>query len=269
MDTVMNRHLLKIIEGLLGRERILSNKLGGRISTTMGVDDPLEGLTAERLQGLEEYELELLLAPLFTPTMDDQIACEAALPLTGFPTGGQETLVAQLLAAHIRCDLVFGDGRQPLSPPEVVVERFVRLLRLDGVVDQAVAAYFETLDAAARHRCLCLARRRVWRSPERAALLRRCLEIMRDKNSFDPERFDFLSCFVHTYHPVGVSGLVTALENLMESYHRDHEHPIFNERLEEHQGGNIRSRYCGPEVKALRVRMARSFLVDFDKQPQP
>ncbi len=265
----MNHHLLQIIEGLLGRERLLSSKLGARISTTLSVDDPLEGLTGQRLAAMEEYERELLLAPLFTPTVDDRIACEAALPLTGVPRAEQPELVSRLLAADVGCDLVFGDGRCRLSPPEVVVDRFVRLLHLEGVVEETVADYFRDLAEPVRHRCLYLARHRVWRGPERQALLQSCLETMRTKNSFDAERFDFLSEFVHTYHPRGVAGLTAALQNLLDSYHQDHEHPIFNERLEEHQGGNIRSRYCGPAVKAKRIGMARSFLIDFDKQPLP
>ena len=266
MDTELNPQLLDIIQGLLSMERMLDNRLAASIAAALGVDDPLEGLTADRLGRMLDYELELLLSPLFTPAFDDRCACEPALPLGGVPAAAVPGLVAALVARGIRCDLVFGDGRVTLAVPEVVIDRHVRLLRLSGVVDDTVAAHFEGVDNPTRYRCICLARRRVWQSPERAELLKTCLDTLSHRKRFTDEKLRFLSDFVHTYHPQGVEGLLAALYNLVEAYHRDREHPIFNEQLEEHQGVNIRSRYCGTEVKAYRVRMARTLLEDFGKK---
>jgi hypothetical protein len=90
---------------------------------------------------LEDYELETFFGPLFTPTLDDRIEL-ADLLYHWRPTEAQlHQLVTELTVDVPSATVRLPDGADaPLTLHEVLVERFVRLLRLDAGPDPATAA---------------------------------------------------------------------------------------------------------------------------------
>ena len=90
---------------------------------------------------LEEYELDIAFGPLFTPTLDER-AEVADLLFHWRPTPEQlDRLVADLCAQVPHATVRLPDGTEAkLTLHEVMVERFVRLLRLDHGPDPATAA---------------------------------------------------------------------------------------------------------------------------------
>ena len=90
---------------------------------------------------LEEYELDILFGPLFTPTLDER-AEVADLLYHWRPTQEQiAQLVADLSAEVPHTVVRLPDGTDAkLTLHEVMVERFVRLLRLEHGPDPATAA---------------------------------------------------------------------------------------------------------------------------------
>jgi hypothetical protein len=90
---------------------------------------------------LEEHELDILFGPVFTPTLDER--AEVADVLYHWrPTAEQLAHLVTELAAEVPYALVRlpDETEAQLTLHEVMVDRFVRLLRLDAAPDAATAA---------------------------------------------------------------------------------------------------------------------------------
>ena len=90
---------------------------------------------------LEEYELDILFGPIFTPTLDDR--AEVADLLFHWRPGAEQLsqLVGEITRELGEVTVVLPDGQQvPLRLHEVMIDRFVRLMRLDAGPDAATAA---------------------------------------------------------------------------------------------------------------------------------
>ena len=90
---------------------------------------------------LEEYELDVLFAPVFTPTLDER-AEVADLLFHWRPTAPQlDAIVPKLCAEVGHAVILLPDGTTAkLALHEVMAERFVRLLRLDAAAEATTAA---------------------------------------------------------------------------------------------------------------------------------
>jgi hypothetical protein len=90
---------------------------------------------------LEEYELDILFGPMFTPTLDERAGLSDLL-LDWRPDAGQLAQLVAELAAEVPYAVVrLPDGTEaPLTLHEVMVERYVRLLRLDQGPEPETAA---------------------------------------------------------------------------------------------------------------------------------
>ncbi|MBF0161803.1 MAG: hypothetical protein HQL88_05910 [Magnetococcales bacterium] len=268
MEGVPPETLVSVVRGQLLRPRALSVRVAGAVSGMLGVDDPLDGLSLEVLAGREPFEVELLLSPLFTPNVLDREACEFALPASGLAVGVVEALVMTLTSAELFCPVSYGHRGQAVPLLGVVIERYVRLLHLEAPVPPLVLPRLEGWqEGDARLVLFSLARRPVWQSEQRSRLLDRLLQAMLARGSCQVDKVRFLTDFVASYRPTGERELLQALTNLVDAYHRDHEHPIYNQQLEHYQGGNIRSSSCGADVRAYRLAMAHALLVDLDHAP--
>ncbi len=259
---IVNTALAEIIRGQLTRDRYLSSRNAGAIATQLNVDDPLLGLKPGVLQHREEYEVDLLVSPLFTPTMEDRAQCEPSLPLEGVSQGEERDLIARLAAEALRCKVFFGESSTVLELPEVAVERHVHLLRLSVAVNPVVKDKLaQLLTGAELSLGMSYARSQIW--TQIPGLLGVCLDRMMAKHSFTLDKFGFLRDFVRSYHPKDLPGLIQSLNNLVESYHTDNIRPVFNQQLEDYQASAIRSANCDENVQKYRVQMANALLADF------
>ncbi|MEO5362547.1 MAG: hypothetical protein H7838_02845 [Magnetococcus sp. DMHC-8] len=257
--------LLTCVRAQLVRPRELSVRVGGAVCGMLNVRDPLDGLHRDLLQHREPYEVEWLLSTLFTPTRQEREACEVALPPVGIDAVAVGVLVTCLSAEALDCPVLYGHREAPVPVMPVVIERYVRLLHLDAGIHPLLLPILQGWGDEGVRLVLCsLARRSVWHPEQRAAMLLDLLQTMRARDAFRVEKIRFLTDFVGSYRPVGKPELRSALVNLVEAYHQDTEHPIFNQQLEHYQGENLRSRYCGPDVKAYRLAMAHALLTDLD-----
>ncbi len=262
--------LLDRVRAQLLRPRVLSVRVGGAVCGLLQVSDPLDGLTLELLRVCEPFEVEWLLASLFTPTHPEREVCEVALPPEGIADAVVEALITRLVAEDLYCPLSYGHREKAVPVMAVVIERYVRLLHLNAGIHPLLRPVLQAWVEGADRLILCsLARRPVWHPEKRAHLLCRVLQRMVEKGSFQVDKIRFLTDFVGSYRPAGEQELLQALVNLVDAYHQDTEHPVFNQQLEHYQGDNLRSRYCGPEVKAFRLAMVHALLADFGYPSAP
>jgi hypothetical protein len=256
--------LLACIRRELTCPREMSVRVGSSVCSLLDVRDPLDGLTREILQEREAYEVEWLLSPLFTPTDQERERCEEALPLAGVDAATVERLELVLAAEGLYCAIRYGHRERPVPVMPVVIERYLRLLHLQDGVNALLLPLLQAWPEASERMILTsLARRKVWQQDHWAQVFLLAWQAMMARESFDVEKFRFLTDFIGSYRPADQDELVQSMTNLVDAYHRDHEHPVYNQQLEHYQGGNIRSQSCGPEIKAYRLAMTHGLLTDF------
>lgn len=264
-------NIFDIVRAQLLRPRVVSVQVAGAVSGMLNVDDPLDGLDQDQLCHLMPYEVELLLSPLFTPTFRELEACESALPAVGITAAEVVSLVVTLVTENIHCSLSYGEKEVAVLLAEVVIERYVRLLNLSSGIDPSILDILESLVREGqktpmgdeeRWALFSQARHPVWKMGKRLQLLKSCLRAMAERSTFRMDKVRFLTDFVRSYRPAGEKEFINALLNLMDAYHRDNEHPVYNQQLEHYQGDSIRSQYCGPAVKTFRLTMAHALLAD-------
>jgi len=90
---------------------------------------------------LQEHELDIVFGPLFTPTIDERAELADLLYHWRPSVDELQQLVTDLCAAVPQATILLPDGtKAPLAMHEVMIDRFVRLLRLEHAADAAIAA---------------------------------------------------------------------------------------------------------------------------------
>jgi hypothetical protein len=261
---VVDPKLFDIVRGLLVAPRTLTAKTATAITIQLDVDDAISGIASDKVATLEEYEAELLFSPLFTPTDRDRTLCEPALSPDGINSETLDELYEQLLQGELYSPVVYGLASGSLKIPSIVIERYVRLLGLTSKVSERIASLLEAaVEQENRYKAFSLARRPVWRSSSSCELLAVCLEKMVKNSSFSAEKMDFLTGFVRTYRPSAKELFLTRLKNMVDSYHKDHDHPVYNRNLAKKQENSLMPLSCSKEVRANRIAMADALLADF------
>jgi hypothetical protein len=263
-STPANQELFDVVQGLLISTRMLTAKIASTITTELEIDDSVVALGSARIAELEEYEVELLLSPLFTPSNADRACCEAALSPSGINSEALQSLQDELCRADISCPVVYGLDRGSLLIPPVVIERYVRLLGLTASISEHIVELLEqVVGVEQRNQAFSLARRPVWKRSNSCDLLADCLGKMVQKSSFSTEKMDFLTSFVRTYRPAESGVLLASLNNMVAAYARDKDHPVYSRNLAKKQENSLMPISCSKEVRANRIAMADALLVDF------
>ncbi len=264
-NIAVDQKLFNVVRDLLLVSRTLTAKTATAIIIRLDVDDAVVGLESDSVAGLEEYEAELLLSPLFTPSNDDRALCEGALSPSGITRDVQEELLLQLSQAKIACPVIYGLTTGSLDLPDIIIERYIRLLGLTTQVSEPIVELLEAVVTTDdRNQAFSLARRPVWSSSKNCDVLAVCLEKMQTKNSFSVNKMDFLTGFVRTYRPTTEDLLLTKLNNMVTAYHKDKDHPVYNRNLAKKQEKSLMPLSCNADIRANRIAMAYELLGDFD-----
>ncbi|MBF0379442.1 MAG: hypothetical protein HQL69_00365 [Magnetococcales bacterium] len=264
-DMPVDQKLFNVVRDLLVAKRTLTAKTATAIVIQLDVDDAITGLNSDAIAQLEEYEAELLLSPLFTPNSEDKAECEAALSPSGITTETLNSLFMQLTQEKLSCQVVYGLSNGTLTIPDIIVERYLRLLGLTGKISDSIVDLLEAVvDSDNRNRAFSLARRPVWNKSTSSDVLAICLEKMQEKNSFSLNKMNFLTEFVRTYRPTAQDILLTNLNNMVTAYHKDKDHPVYNRNLQKKQEKSLMPLSCNTEVRANRMAMADALLSDFN-----
>lgn len=248
--------LLKVLSAALERPRDVTPQVIKHIEGTHGVTrEKIGAFLIETLPTLEDYEVELVLAPLFTPTLDDQAQVAAVLGSESVAATQWPELIRQLVVRPTRAQLRMEDGAtQAIELREVITERFVNRLRLDGSIAAELRPLIEPIaDARERNLLRAIARRAIWREPA-------CREILIHflKTTTEAERSGdavALLKLMETYEPANATELLRLIphwQQVLRQEINDHGHkPFFNERVEElHGGGRDQRRQDDSRISA-------------------
>jgi hypothetical protein len=244
-DTVGVPPLLEALVTELERPRELTAQVMNHLAGTYGLTRDRIGtfLTVE-MSGLEDYEVDLILSPLFTPGLRDQAVFAELLGQESVPAGQWPGLIQQLAKLPARARLVSADGQTHTVPlREVTLERYVHRLRLDATIPPPLFELIQHLPPAAdRPLLMAVARRAVWQNEARRELLVHYLSATAGREDFRLDDALQLLKLVETYEPTNRQDLLGRIPHWQQVLRQAiHEaagpRPFFNERVEELHGG--------------------------------
>ncbi len=235
-------NLLKALAAEFERPRAVSPQVIKHIVGTHGVArEDIGAFLTEELPKLEDYEVDLVLAPLFTPTLADQSVFAELLGKKSVPADQWPALTQQLMQRLTLARLTAEDGAtHPVPLRNVTIERFVHRLRLEGKVDDGVFELIGSLPQAGDRALLkAVARRAIWDHTGRRDILTRFLKSVGDTFRSD-DAIAFLK-LAETYEPISIAELLVRIPHwqqvLRQEINEGGTKPFFNERVEELHGG--------------------------------
>ena len=244
VDTAHVSTLLESIARELERPREVSLQVVDHLIGTYGLDrDAIGPFLLKELPALEDYEIDLILSPLFTPTLRDQAIFAELLGRESVPQGEWPDLIRQLIDRPTHAQLVTEDQQtHSVRLREVTIERYVHRLRLDAKIAEPLFKLISHFPSAADRPLLkAIARRAIWQNDLREQILIRYLL------NTNPERFDSsdsiaLLKLMETYEPADSSELLKLIPHWQQMLRQEINEgtgtrPFFNERVEELHGG--------------------------------
>jgi hypothetical protein len=229
----------------LERSREVSPQVVDHLLGSYGLSrDAIGPFLVKELPALEDYEIDLILSPLFTPTLRDQAVFAELLGRESIPSNEWPELIRQLIARPTCAQLVTEDQQtHSVRLRDVTVERYVHRLRLDAKVPEPLFKLVSHFPSAADRPLLkAIARRAIWQTDSRAQILIRYL-----LNRNPAERFDIrdsieLLKLMETYEPADANELLRLIPHWQQVLRQEINEgtgtrPFFNERVEELHGG--------------------------------
>ncbi len=237
--------LLETIASELERPRELPAQVINHLSGTYNLNrDAIGNFLRHELTRLEDYEIDLALSPVFTPTLRDQSIFADLLGETSVPATQWPALVQQLSARPTCAQLMTEDGAK-ISVPlrEVSIERYVHRLRLDGMIPAPLYKLIECFEPASERSLLkAVARRAVWENAARREILARFLTVVSGRETYRQGDLVELLRLAETYQPADAANLRAQIPHWLQVLRQEINdsaggRPFFNERVEELHGG--------------------------------
>jgi len=237
--------LLESLARELERPRVVSLQVVDHLVGTYGLNrDAVGPFLLGELPKLEDYEIDLILSPLFTPTLCDQAIFAELLDCDSVPAGQWADLIQSLAARPTRAQFVTEDGQTHSVPlREVTIERYVHRLRLDASIPAPLFKLISHFPSAADRPLLkAIARRAIWENEPRQQILIRYLLSANSSESFVSNDAAGLLKLMETYVPANLNDLIARIPHWQQMLrHEINEgagtRPFFNERVEELHGG--------------------------------
>ena len=264
--------LVALLAVELERPRPLSGQVIQHLSGTYGLErDALGPFLDVELATLEDYQVDLLLSPLFTPQLSDQAVFAGLLGAGSVPRESWAGLVQRLRARPTRAQLVTEDGSaHAVELREVVLERFVHRLRLGGTIPEPLFRLIsQRLPAADQPLLMAVARRAIWEKAARCEILVRTLTAALEGGESgageeSPLAHDVIELLklTETYEPEDLADLVRRIPAWIQTLRHEvggatSPKPFFNERVEEmHGGGRDQRRQDNPRLESRQRELA-------------
>jgi hypothetical protein len=237
--------ILEMLAHELERPRELPSQVANHLATQYAVErENIGDFLVRQLGALEDYEIDLILSPVFTPAIYDQAVFAGLLGAESVSADQQLTLIQELVKRPTRAHLLPG-GEPPLSVPlrEVTIERYVRRLRLNGTISTELLALLSHLPPAADRPLLkAVARRAIWEREARRQILVRYLTVAAAGDDYRLDDVLDLLQLMETYEPTDTADLLARIPHWLQVLRHEvsaasNPRPFFNERVQELHGG--------------------------------
>ena len=242
-DTECVNKLLETVAAELERPRVLSPKVITYIAGGYHIDrDDVPVFLEKRLPELEDYEVDLILSPLFTPRLADQATFAAILRTDAVTQSQRQELVRQIAARPTIAHLITPDSSStPVPLREVTIERYVHRLRLDGAIPPSIARLVERTGVPGdQSLLLAIARRAIWETESRREIL--SLYLAGAGNSYRlADAVDLLN-LVESYQPADLGNLMKRIPSWKSALKEEIQQgpraaPFFSAGVQDAHGG--------------------------------
>lgn len=212
-----------LIEALvleLERPRELLPRVVNYINGHYGVDyDAIGAFLTGDLSKLEDDEIDLILSPLFTPKLSDQVVFADLLDAASVPPEEWPALIQELANRPTRAQLITPDGQShTVNLREVTIERYVHRLRLEGRISESVARQVDRVAIDADRPTLrAIARRAAWEKDGAQNILVRYLSNAIDRGSYSLEDAFELLNLVEGRKPADTADLLARMDGWQEA----------------------------------------------------
>ncbi len=235
----------------LERPRPLLKQVVDHLASHYSVSrDELGAFFTEQLEQLEDYEIDLLFSPLFTPSLAEQAVFSELLDRQTLPAGEWPVLIRRLEARPTVARLVTEDGAtHAIRLREVSLERFVTRLNLDVVVPDPLGKLVHSLPPPEDRALLkALARRIVWNKAPRREILFRYLLASTSEHFYQRNDLLVLLRLMETYQPRDAADLLARIPHWREVLKQEimaaaSPKPFFAARVQELHGGGRDQRH--------------------------
>lgn len=167
---------------------------------------------------LEDYEVEILFAPIFTPSFEEQV--EVVEPLASCRPSAQEVaaLAGRLIESLKTCSIVLPEGDlASLTLHPVLIDRYVRMLRLENApVREVVDSIRESLAEDLAPVALALLRQKGFTSNHQEWCAR-FLEFAAGRHAVDRETLEILAEFLASQISLEGDALLTGMDHLLRA----------------------------------------------------
>ena len=193
----------------------------------------------EELHGLESYEFELLFSPLFTPELETRVQLEEALGDEALEPGEVEEVANELAEQDLQVTLFTEGGSVKISVPDVIIERYLRLLHLDTPLPRTSFPWAASLRPEVRW----YLRDPAWQRRQSRELLPTLLGAAERAGSDFGDYVRFLTDFVRSHRPSSQQDCTQYLGSVARAHEDDlrkHEagsRSFFNDELKATYGG--------------------------------
>ena len=249
----------------LERLRVVTPQVLDHLIGTYGLNrDAIGSFLVEELPKLEDYEIDLILSPLFTPTLRDQAVFAELLGCDSVPSSEWPDLIQHLVTRPTRAQLNTEDGQIHSVPlRDVTIERYVHRLRLDASVPEPLFKLISHFPSAGDRPLLkAIARRAIWEAESREQILIRYLLAASSSDGFFSSDVVELLKLMETYVPTDLNDLLAHIPHWQQVLRQEINEgtgskPFFNERVEElHGGGRDQRRRDNTRLSAKETEQA-------------
>lgn len=237
----------------LERERRLSARVLHFIEQTYDIEhDNVGRFLSVSLSGLEEYEVDLILSPVFTPRLTDQAIFAELLGQTSIPVTEWPGLIDQLVRRPTTAHLADDTGAHPVVLQEVTIRRYVERLRLDGDISESINTLINGAGSAVdRPQLKAIARRAVWGTPRRSEILESYLRAAFKHGTFSMSDALALLNTAEAIKPTDLKALLAWIperKDALRSQIAIGAPPFFSQDIQELHGGD-RDQRSGPDER--------------------
>ncbi len=239
----MNK-LLDPLAAELERPRELSPRVLNYIGGNYGVEhDAIGRFLTEELPKLEDYEIDLILSPVFTPKLADQAIFAELLGRESVAHEKWPELIDQLVVRPVRAQLVTLDEQaHAVQLRAVTIERYVHRLRLEATIPETVFELIEQLPSEDHPQLKAIARRNAWESADAAAILERYLSAAQERGRYTLADSLALLDLIESRKPANLTDLVSDIPRWQEALRHQIEvaagpKPFFSQDIERMHGG--------------------------------
>jgi hypothetical protein len=258
MNTSFVPSLLETLAAELERSRELPAQVLKHVTGTYGIDrDAIGPFLVNELPKLEDYEIDLILSPVFTPALPDQAVFAELLGRDSVPVDQWPALIQQLVVRPTCAQLLTGDRQtQSVALREVSIERYVHRLCLEATISEPLFNLINHLPPAADRPMLkAIARRAIW-DGARGGILTRYLMSAAGGDAYRLDDAIGLLRLAEAYEPTDIPDLLARIPRWQQVLQQEinvagSPKAFFNERVEElHGGGRDQRRQDNTRITA-------------------